>query len=53
MDKNKWYYENSRTGDFTDIMDTANWWVECGDVVNFWRWSEYSQEWGVLMTREL
>ena len=52
MNKSKWYYENTRTGEITDIMDAANWWAECGDTVDFWHWSEYSQEWVVLMTRE-
>ena len=52
MNKSKWYYENTRTGEITDIMDAANWWAESGDTVNFWHWSEYSQQWVVLMTRE-
>jgi hypothetical protein len=33
-------------------MDAANWWAECGDPVNFWMWSDFSQEWAVLMVRE-
>lgn len=45
MDKKKKYYENARTGEITDIRDTANWWAENGDKVNFWRWSEYYQKW--------
>lgn len=52
MDKNKWYYENARTGEITDIMDAANWWAEGGDAVNFWHWSDFSQEWVVLMVQE-
>ena len=52
MDKSKWYYENARTGEITDIMEAANWWAEGGDEVNFWHWSNFSQEWEVLMVRE-
>ena len=52
LNKNSWYYENTRTGEITDIRAAANWWAKGGDPVNFWRWSEFSQEWVVLMTRE-
>lgn len=52
MDKSKWYYENARTGEITDIMDAANWWTEGGDAVNFLHWSDFSQEWVVLMVQE-
>lgn len=52
LNKNSWYYENTRTGEITDVRATADWWAEGGDPVNYWRWSEFSQEWVVLMTRE-
>jgi len=52
LNKNSWYYENARTGEITDVRTAADWWAEDGDAVNFWRWSEFSQEWVVLMTRE-
>ena len=52
LNKNSWYYENAHTGEITDIKDAVNWWAEGGDPVNFWHWSEFSQEWVVLMTRE-
>lgn len=52
MNKQKWYYENERTGDVTDSMEEANWWAESGDYVNFWHWSEFSQAWEILMVRE-
>ena len=52
LNKNSWYYENARTGEITDIMEAANWWAESGDPVDCWHWSEFSQEWVVLMTRE-
>lgn len=52
MDKQKWYFENANTGEFTDIREAADWWAECGNPVNYWRWSEVSQEWGILMVRE-
>ena len=52
MNKNSWYYENARTGEITDIKEAANWWAECGDDVNYWRWSNFSQEWEIAMVRE-
>lgn len=52
MNKNSWYYENARTGEITDIKEAANWWADCGDDVNYWRWSNFSQEWEVAMVRE-
>lgn len=52
MDKSKWYYENARTNEFSDVRASADWWVENGDCVNYWRWSDFSQEWEVLMVRE-
>ena len=52
LNKNSWYYENARTGEITDIMEAANWWAESGDPVDCWHWSEFSQEWVVLITRE-
>lgn len=52
LNKNLWYYENAHTGEITDIGAAADWWAEGGDPVNLWHWSEFSQEWVVLMTRE-
>ena len=52
MDKSKWYYENARTNEFSDVRSSADWWAENGDCVNYWRWSDFSQEWEILMVRE-
>ena len=52
MDKQKWYFENSQTGEITDIRECADWWSDGGVDVNCWRWSEYSQEWEILMVQE-
>ena len=52
MDKNSWYYENIRTGEFTDVRTVADRWVEGGDFVNYWHWSEFFQDFEVLMMRE-
>jgi hypothetical protein len=52
MNKQKWYYENARTGEVTDVKEAVNWWVEDGDCVNYWHWSEFSQAWEILMVRE-
>ena len=52
MNKQKWYYENVRTGDVTDNVEEANWWAEGGDYVNYWHWSKFSQAWEILMVRE-
>lgn len=52
MDKNKWYYENARTGEITDIRAMQDWWADGGDNVNCWHWSEFSQEWEIVMVRE-
>ena len=52
MDKNKWYYENARTGEITDIRAAQDWWAEDGDNVNCWHWSKFSQEWEIFMVRE-
>ena len=52
MNKQKWYYENVRTGDVTDKIEEANWWAEGGDYVNYWHWSKFSQAWEILMVRE-
>lgn len=52
MNKNKWYYENARTGEVTDIRETMDWWATGGDNVNCWHWSEFSQEWEIMMVRE-
>lgn len=52
MSKNKWYYENQRTGEITDVREAANWWVECGDCVNHIHWSECCQEWLTYMVQE-
>ena len=52
MNKQKWYYENVRTGDVTDNVEEANWWAESGDYVNYWHWSKFSQAWEILMMRE-
>ena len=52
MDKSKWYYENARTGEITDIKSACDWWAEGGDFVNCWHWSDFMQEWVILMVRE-
>ena len=52
MDKNSWYYENTVTGQISDQKADADWWILGGESVNYWRWSEYLQEWVVLMVQE-
>ena len=52
LNKNSWYYENTRTGEITDVRETADWWCWGGDSVDYWHWSECCGEWLVLMTRE-
>ena len=49
MNKNSWYYENARTGEITDIKEAANWWADCGDDVNYWQWSNFSQKWEIAI----
>ena len=52
MNKNHWYYENSCTGEICDDKWQADFWASDGATINYWHWSEYEQEWVMMMTRE-
>jgi len=52
MNKNKWYYENPITGEFTDDQSLAEWWTWDHIDVNCWKWSDYFNNWGVIMVWE-
>ena len=52
MNKNKWYFENPITGEFTDDRSLAEWWTWDHIDVNCWKWSNCFNSWGVVMIWE-
>jgi len=53
MDKNKWYYENTLTGQISSEKEDADFWADFDGVdVNCLHWSNVCEEWQVWMVRE-
>ena len=50
LNKNSWYYENTRTGEISSQSYDAGSWADFDGIdVNCWHWSEFSQEWEIWM----